>query len=444
MGTLADLREVRAHVAAIADRFDPELVSADDAEAVLAEATALANSARSLQRAAAIRAADVGAQRDGDRDRDSWIGRKTGTSKAKAKAERQTEERLRSQPDVADAARRGQLSPEQTEAIAAAVEANPAAAPRLIDAAERLSLTELRERCRKERARADDDPDATYRRLRRARKLAMWGDVEGAFHLLGQTTGDDGTVISAALGQLTEEITAEAIAEGRFESHEAHAVDALVALCQRYLDAGEQVHGADAGAQQGHAPQTDGEAQTEGGGRSRRARKRLRRKARAARYLGIVRIDLAQLVPDSATHAGPVVEIAGVGRVPLDVARRLLGDAVLKLVITKGTDVLHVAHLGRGPNAAQEVALLWSQPACRVSSCPVAVQEWDHRDPWSAVRVTELGNLDGYCGHHHDLKTYEGWALIDDGPWKVLVSPDDPRHPRLRSGGGSAEPNAPP
>jgi hypothetical protein len=43
-----------------------------------------------------------------------------------------------------------------------------------------------------------------------------------------------------------------------------------------------------------------------------------------------------------------------------------MGDVVLKLVLTQGVDVAHVTHLGRGPSAAQRVALLWSSPTCTV------------------------------------------------------------------------------
>jgi hypothetical protein len=42
-------------------------------------------------------------------------------------------------------------------------------------------------------------------------------------------------------------------------------------------------------------------------------------------------------------------EITGVGPVPVEVARRLLGESILKLVITNGVDVANVTHLGRGP-----------------------------------------------------------------------------------------------
>ncbi|HMC72204.1 MAG TPA: hypothetical protein VKJ07_23805, partial [Mycobacteriales bacterium] len=67
-------------------------------------------------------------------------------------------------------------------------------------------------------------------------------------------------------------------------------------------------------------------------------------------------------------------EITGLGPIPVSTARELLGDSILKLVITKGVDVLHVTHLGRGPNAAQRVAPTHPprrvRPAVQTPPCP--------------------------------------------------------------------------
>jgi len=87
------------------------------------------------------------------------------------------------------------------------------------------------------------------------------------------------------------------------------------------------------------------------------------------RYLALLRVDL------TALHRGRVTgdelcEIAGVGPIPVTVARDLLGDAVLKLVITRGIDVATVTHLGRGPTAAQRIALAWTSPHCSGLGCP--------------------------------------------------------------------------
>jgi hypothetical protein len=33
------------------------------------------------------------------------------------------------------------------------------------------------------------------------------------------------------------------------------------------------------------------------------------------------------------------------------------------------------------------------------------------------------------CSHHHGLKTYQEWALVDGTGQRAMVPPDHPRHP---------------
>ena len=127
--------------------------------------------------------------------------------------------------------------------------------------------------------------------------------------------------------------------------------------------------------------------------------------------------------------------------------RDLLGDSIVKLVITNGIDVANVTHLGRGPTVAQRIALLWNSPGCDVQGCSSTIGvDADHRVPWADDQVTELPNLDHLCGHHHYLKTHHGWALIPGTGKRPMVPPGDPRHPghphRSAEGGGGPAPEA--
>jgi hypothetical protein len=144
-------------------------------------------------------------------------------------------------------------------------------------------------------------------------------------------------------------------------------------------------------------------------------------------------VDLQALVR-GRVDGDELCEIAGVGSVPAGVARELLGEAVLRLVITRGVDVLNVTHLGRGPTAAQRIALLWGSPGCTNSSCghTLAIQH-DHRTPWVQVYETTVDNLDRLCPPCHRRKTHDGWALVRGAGLRPLVPPDDPRHPDCRS-----------
>jgi hypothetical protein len=97
--------------------------------------------------------------------------------------------------------------------------------------------------------------------------------------------------------------------------------------------------------------------------------------------------------------------------------------------------VQNVTHLGRGPNTAQKIALLWQQPECARDTCNrTARLEYNHEygaeyRKTKHTRVDETGPL---CDPDHDLQTYYGWALVEGAGKRPMVPPDDPRHPRNR------------
>ena len=147
------------------------------------------------------------------------------------------------------------------------------------------------------------------------------------------------------------------------------------------------------------------------------------------RYLAIIHVDLEALIRGEV-EGDEKCEIPGLGPIPVRVARELLGDAILKLVITKGVDVANVVHLGRGPTAAQRIALLWSKPKCANEACSSRFVQLDHRDPWANTHHTVLDETDPLCPHDHDLKTNHGWLLVEGTGRRAFVPPTDPRHPR--------------
>ena len=89
--------------------------------------------------AAAKVAASPAWQGEGDRTAEDWLARTTGSSKKDAESTVETGKRLERLPATADAARRGELSAKQAEAIAGAASADPAAEARLLDAAKAKS-----------------------------------------------------------------------------------------------------------------------------------------------------------------------------------------------------------------------------------------------------------------------------------------------------------------
>ena len=201
--------------------------------------------------------------------------------------------------------------------------------------------------------------------------------------------------------------------EGRREPQGAYAFDALAEICKRAT-----------------AAATGDDTSSEPSGEESTAPKGRVRKPVPTKI--IVRVDHGALLRGWTTD-GEVCEIAGVGPVPVSFVRELIesGDPFLAAVVTDGLDVLNVAHLGRKPTAHQQTALEWLCGGCSVLGCDVTVGlERDHVEDWADTKVTRLAWLKWLCGHHHDLKTHQGWALVEGPGKQPMVPPDDPRHPK--------------
>ena len=331
-------------------------------------------------------------QRRGFPTPEEYLAAKIGSTVGAARDTLGTSKKVTELPLVEDAMRVGRLSEQQAHAIADAAATAPGAQKRLLTQAKRSSLKELRDTCRATKAAADPDPEATHRRIHEGRHVRTFTDNEGAWNLRARGTVDAGARIEAALRPLIDAEFENARAEDRHEPREAYAFDALV-------------EGLDRSA----TPSSDTKPRI--------------------RHLGLLRIDLETLRRGDIEE-GEYCEITGIGPIPVSVARELLGESILKLVITKGVDVLHVTHLGRGPSAAQKVALLWQNRGCIVEGCDRTHVEFDHRVDYRYTKHTRLDELEPMCDDHHDKKTYEGWALVEGTGKRKLVPPDHPDHPR--------------
>ena len=245
----------------------------------------------------------------------------------------------------------------------------------------------------RERATAGQDLATIEKRIHAKRCLRRYRGAEGAEHL--HATGTTATMarIDAALKPIVDQIFKHARTEGIRDPLEAYLYDALVELADR--PAGDQP-----------APQ------------------------QRIRHLGVLRIDWEALIR-GCTQPGETCEIAGLGPISVDAAREMLGESILKLVITHGVDVVNVTHLGRGPNLAQKIALLWQQPTCSRQGCNRRARlEYDDREEYRKVRCTTIGNTDPLCDPDDDLKTYQAWELVEGKGKRPMVPPDDPRHPK--------------
>jgi hypothetical protein len=392
------LSELRSAMSEYAARFDPALVSASDAARVVEDASAIEKMAATVKSFAAARVAETDLwKRDGDRSAAHQLARTTGTTVGQAKEALESARRLQDLPATADAARRGELSAQQVAVITDAAGADPHAEATLLEQSRTAGLGELRDEGARAKANACD-LEARRRRIHERRRLRTWSDTEGAANLHLQDNPEVVAGIMATLEPIRNELFETARKEGRREPMEAYAADALAELARR----------AD---------------RTPDGKQPRRVKI-------------LARVDLTRLLGNQPV-GDEVCELAGYGPVAVSTIRDLINteDPFLAAIVSKGKDVVGVAHLGRRANAHQQSALEWLYPTCAAEGCnSLAYLENDHREDWAKTHTTIFELLDRLCPHHHALKTTDGWGLVEGRGKRAFVPPDDPRHLRRAHG----------
>ncbi|MET0901804.1 MAG: hypothetical protein ABWZ52_01065 [Acidimicrobiales bacterium] len=334
---------------------------------------------------------------EGDRTAEDWLARTTGTTRAEAAKELETGRSLQAVPEVAKAATAGELSVKQTEAIAGAAAVDPSAARRLLASAQRKGLRELQDECRATRTNADPDPEATRARIHAKRSYRTWTDPDGTGHL--HLTGPSDIVgrLDNAVRHRCDRIFRDARRDGRRESPDAYSFDAAAELLTSSGDAKPVPAGADAKI--------------------------------------IVRVDFDALLRGRTTD-GEVCEIAGLGPVPVSIVQEWMDNAFLAAILTKGTEITKVVHLGRRFTSEQRTALQWRDPICARQGCDNRLSlEYDHAEDWATTFVTRVEAGRRFCPPCHRLKTL-GWHVSepDDDGQCTFTPPVD--------SGGSSPPGA--
>ena len=398
-----ELTELRRATIRYCSHFDPETVTPAQAERVVADAKRITSAASALMAHAAARAAESDSwKRDGHRSAAEGLAADTGTSVSDARGLLDIGRRLQDQPEIDEAARKGELSNSQLSMITDAAEADPSAAKKLLDEAQKGSLAALRDACANTKADADPDPEGRRKRIRSKRSLRSWRDLEGIWHLKAQGNPEDGALVMASLGPITEALFHEARKEGRRERPDAYGFDALVAMAKESASA--------KAASSESAP----------------------RKGPPVKLL--VRVDLDTLLR-GAPKKGETCDLVGYGPISVSAIEDLcsMGSPFVAAILTKAKRITGVAHMGRRPNAHQSSALDWLYPACANESCAHQIRlQADHRVDWAKTHFTMFDLLDKLCSHDHALKTREGWELVEGRGRRAFVAPDDPRHPRHR------------
>jgi hypothetical protein len=390
----SELRDIagalRTHVSDLEPSDVPVAYAAQVFE-LFATIERLAASAKTL---VACRVEEAGGYRSaGCRSTAEQLAKTSGTSISAATRMLETSRQLEDLPVVSDALRNGVLSAPAVEAIASAATVAPDTAEQLVETAKRSTFADVRNECLK--ARATGDREADCKRLRAGRYVRDWVDGEGAWNLAARGTVDEGARFRAAIEPIIDEIFNGARKADRREPRDAYAFDALIELVTRAP---------------GEAPEQQAKPQ----------------------FMAFLRLDYTACVRGDVAD-GEVCEIAGLGPIPVSTARELLGESILKLVITKGVDVVNVTHLGRKATIAQQVALWWRDPICTRKGCGNAGRlQIDHREDSANTNHTRFDELDRLSTADHDLKTRHGWELVAGTDRREMVPPDHPHHPKNR------------
>ncbi len=353
-----------------------------------------------------------------------WLSAVTGESIGESADVLRMGAAFSGQAGVEEACRQGKLSRQAARMVTDAVRANPASEDDLVEAAQRDTMRQLRDRClrAKAEARSTEDAAAAHRAIHDTRHCRTWTDRDGAFRLDARLTPDTGASLLAVLTGETDSVFRRARRAGRRESPDAYRADALVALVTGRGVIGRPGTDPPSGTgDQGtedtedtDSGDTDSDTGTDTGGSPR---------APDPRALVTLRVDLDALRRGSI-GPGEICEIPGVGPVPVETARELMGDAITRLVITNGVDVTTVCHLGRSIPSPLRTAVVDRDPVCVVPGCDTASGlEIDH---WGIDFVdggpASLENLARLCHHHHQLRTHRGFQLLGGpGRWRWIT-----------------------
>jgi len=386
--------------------LDPECLSGADAQRLytsVVEVLRLATAAK-LSLATRIESSNIWRE-SGHRNAASLIAETEGVGVGQAQSTLETGKALGDAPKTAEALRDGKLSEPQVKELASAVAVDPGKEHELVDAAQGESLKNLRDRCRRTKARAASaDPAKTLAAIHADRHIRHWTDEQGAFCLQGRLTPDRGAQFLSVLDAATKDRFDEASKNGERESMAAYAADALIdLLC---------------------------------GDSSRKGR---------PKTIVNVRVDQEALFNREA-RGDEVSAIDGIGEVPVRVIESLLSDAYLKVLFYQGTDVNKICHPGRYINPSIRTALQNDQPCCVVPRCgSTKFLEIDHIQPVEENGPVKLTNLCRLCSYHHDQKTNAGYVVYkdDDGTWHFDPPPPFGQEPDLggEPDGGLSDPD---
>jgi hypothetical protein len=399
--------ELAAELQSIVAGFDPELTGARDCLDLVGVFCDVEHAASAGLALAARRVAQTSLWADhGHRTAAHWLAAKTGLSVGEAMRLLETAEVAEAAPATMEALRNGDLSIPKARAVGKAEAADPDAGAELVERAssEAVSVREIEtDAARIVHAASGETEASRAERIRRNRSFRVGSNGDGSswFHGIGPTT--DIARLEAVLKPILDDVFQDARQQGRREPVDAYTYDALLTLTDRGALGGR--HPGTSGGRDTNAAGAGEEQDAVGAGG--------RTSDRHGHAKVIVRADLAAL-DRGHTEPGEVCEIAGHGPVPVaDVWKMIDGGAFIAGIVTDGTDIVALRHLGRRPTVLQRTVLEWETAGtCAVEGCTNNVRiEIDHVDPWARTHTTDIEQLAGICSRCHRRKTHEGFTL---------------------------------
>ncbi|MBM3672061.1 MAG: DUF222 domain-containing protein [Actinobacteria bacterium] len=372
---------MREHLAEV----DHGVLDGAGARRHLVESADLERLAAASKMLAAGRVDELGAHDGSYRSTAHYLAKMSGTSVGAAAQVIDTAHQVEQLSETEAALRDGRLSGAQAKEVGAAASADPSAESLLLRRAETDGLKGLKAESKRVVAAAAIDADTTYDRIYGERSWRHWQDWDGTGRIDIRGPIDLTTRIANSLAAYEAELFARVKDQDPAEREPHRALMFDAALAQAEACTGEMPAGS------GPMP------------------------------VVTVRIDHAAFLRGD-TKPGEVCEIAGVGPIPVSVARCLAEDAFMKALITNGTDVLAISHLGRTISTHLRSAIDDLYPECAVAGCNAA---WgldvDHNVPLEFGGRTELDNLQKLCRFHHHYKHRHDLRLLGVGTQKTFV-----------------------
>ena len=322
-------------------------------------------------------------QQGGHKTPAHFVARQTGTSIHQAVTILQNGERLEALPATAEAFTSGRVTQAQVNEIAPAAIVAPDREGELLGVADERNQALLRDTCRRVQRDGDRHPGTPQRRAPSAGGAGL--DRPGRdLASPCQRDAHRRARIMARLNAETEKVFKEARAANARDSVDAYRFDALVRLAEST------------------------------GSTAKKTRAHL-----------FVNVDADKLIGGDGTGGGRC-EIKGVGPVPVETARALMGDALLTILVKKGVDVTTIAHDGtKTMPASVRRAVLARDPECVVEVCSAPTREVHHVTWRSDGGEHSTTNCVGVCGWCHDLVHYHHYTLEsnNDGTYHLRAPP---------------------